>query len=274
MTRIEEIHRIQSYLRENVRRNSVVVALPPFTLFFHPNDPLMYFNYAIPDAPVPGAPVEQQAALRPILDYVRAEFHRRERVARFEFFETFAPDLPAVLRANGFIEEGCQWGMVCTPATVRPVPDVPRLEITTLQPNSPETDLRDFLIAQRQGFNPVDVAEPSRADIQQIRDDLGLRGWNAFLGRLDGEPAGVSVFGRPLDGVSEVAGIATRLPFRRRGIAAQLTWQAIHAAFDLGVLTACLTAEDEHAGRVYERVGFSPFSIMLAYRDSLEVKAE
>jgi hypothetical protein len=27
----------------------------------------------------------------------------------------------------------------------------------------------------------------------------------------------------------------------------------------------CLVAEDERAGRVYQRVGFEPFSIMLAY---------
>jgi predicted GNAT family acetyltransferase len=144
---------------------------------------------------------------------------------------------------------------------------VPGLEINALRFDSPDGDLRDFIITQRQGFNPTDLSEPSDEEIRQIRDDVSKRGWRAFLGRVDGEPAGVSLFGRPIDGISEVAGIATRLPFRRRGIAARLTWQAILTAFELGVQTACLTAADETAGRVYERVGFTPFSTMLAYID-------
>lgn len=264
MPTIEEITRVQSYLRENVRRNSVVEALPPFTLFFHPNDSLKYFNYAIPDDRIHDA---DPAALDLVLERLRASFHARGRVARFEFFEAFAPGLPAVLRANGFSEEERQWSMVCTPDTASPAPYVPGLEITRLRPDSPEADLCDFSMAQRQGFNPDDLSAPTLEDIQQLRDDLGQRGWTSYLGRIDGEPAGVSVFSRPMDGISEVAGIATRLPFRRRGIAARLTWEAIRAAFDQGVQTACLTAADEAAGRVYERVGFTPFSTMLAYID-------
>ncbi|RPJ49235.1 MAG: hypothetical protein EHM21_07245, partial [Chloroflexi bacterium] len=90
MPTTSEISQIQSYLRENVRKNSLVAAVPPFTLFFHPNDPLKYFNYAIPDGPVRGADPEAWVALRPILGRLRRVFRQRGRVARFEFFEAFA----------------------------------------------------------------------------------------------------------------------------------------------------------------------------------------
>lgn len=258
-----EISRIQDYLRENLRRSFEVVPLAPFTLFFHPQDPLKYFNYAIPDGPdLPGSP-----ALAEIFTRLRAAFRQRGRVARFEFFEAFAPGLPAALRANGFFEEDRQWSMLCTPSAFRPAPAVEGLEITAVHPDSPGADIRDFLIAQRQGFNPQDTSVPSEEEIARERANYRAHGWRAFLGRVGGAPAGVSAFGQPIGGVSEIAGIATPVPFRRRGIASCLTAQAVQAAFAQGVDTACLTAANQAAGRVYERIGFAQFSTMLAYID-------
>ena len=263
MPTIAEITRIQDYLRESARRNYQAMPLAPFTVFFHPHDSLKYFNYAIPDS----ADLPPASDLIDIFARLREVFRQRGRVARFEFFEAFAPDLPAALRANGFREEDRQWSMLCTPVAFRPAPEVGGLEIIAMHPDSPDADLRDFITTQRQGFNPGDDLEPSESDLAQLRADYRERGWGAFLGRVGGEPAGVSVFGRPIAGVSEIAGIATRLPFRRRGIAARLTAHAVQAAFNLGVETACLTAADQAAGRVYERVGFEPFSTMLACID-------
>ncbi len=265
MSDFAEISRIQAYLRENAYHIYRAVPLPPFTLFFHPTNALTYFNYAIPNDPDLPAP----AVLAKILAQLRETYRQVGRVARFEFFEAFAPDLPAALQANGFREEDRQWSMLCTPASFRPAPDVNGLEITALGPDSPQADLRDFILTQRQGFNPGDGSEPSKSDLVQTRADL-RRGWRAYLGRLRGEPACVSLFGQPIDGVSEVAGIATRQPFRRRGIASRLTSEAVQGAFALGVNTVCLTAANQDAGRVYERVGFSPFSTMLAYIDAEE----
>src|SRR5512142_998315 len=126
-----EVARIQAYLRENARHNLNSVALPPFSLFFHPTDSLKYFNYAIPDADIPpDAP--DAAALRELFARLREEFRSRGLVARFEFFEAFVPWLPSALRANGFIEEDRQWNMLCTPDTFQPMPEVPGLEILAL----------------------------------------------------------------------------------------------------------------------------------------------
>lgn len=260
MPTIEEIIRIQSYLRENARNQYETVPLPPFTLFFHPSSPVKYFNYAIPDEPTGGD-------LGAPLTELRKIFQQRGRVARFEFFEAFAPALPEALLKNGFSEEARQWSMICTPETLRPAETVPGVEIVALKPESPAEDVRDYLLAQRQGFNPDETSGPSDYDIVQARLDFMVSGWQAFLARVDGKPASAATFGRPIGGVTELAGIATRVPFRRRGIASLLTYYATRTAFDQGVTTACLTAADAPAGRVYERQGFRPFSTMLAFID-------
>ena len=258
MTGLAEINRIQSYLREIARWQYGALLLPPFTLFFHPDDDLKYFNYAIPDRPCGGD-------LGGVLADLRREFHQRGRLPRFEFFEAFAPELPASLRAAGFHEEERQWSMLCTPVSLRDAPPVPGLEIVALAPDSSRQDILDFLIAQQEGFNPQENAHPGDEDVQRACQDFSRA--HAFLARIKGQSAGAAVFTQPIAGVCEVAGIATRAAFRRRGIATALTAFATRTAFDLGVQTACLTAADERAGRVYERVGFAPFSIMLAYSD-------
>lgn len=255
-----EIARIQSYLRENARNNYETHSLPPFTLFFHPSSPVKYFNYAIPDGPTGEIPEQT-------LTELRQAFKKRGRVARFEFFEAFAPLLPDVLLKHGFTEEARQWSMVCSPQHLCSEVDIPGLEVVALRPESPAEDVRDYIIAQRQGFDPDNSELPSDFDVVQARLDFLVSGWQAFLARIDGQPAGAASFSRPIGEVAEIAGIATRLPFRRRGIASRLAWLATRMAFDQGVTTACLTANDEAAGRVYERLGYRPFSVMLAYID-------
>jgi len=255
-----EITRMQSYLRENARIQYDSMALPPFTLFFKPADPFPYFNYAIPDGAVGGA-------LSEILSALRAEFHVRGRIARFEFFEAFAPDLPAALRDSGFVEESRNWSMTCTPNSLHLPPEVSGLAVTPISARSTDADLGDFLTAQRQGFEPENISPVTDEEITRARDSFTRSGAGAFLGRIDGAPAGVSYYSRPIDGISELAGIATLEAFRKRGIASLLTWYAAQAVFAAGVEVAFLTAEDDRAGRVYEHIGFQPFSTMLAYAE-------
>jgi len=236
------------------------VPLPPFTLFFHPSSPVKYFDYAIPDVPTS---VEDER----VLVELRRLFHQRERTARFEFFEAFAPALPETLLRHGFVEEARQWSMICPRDALRPAPDIAGLDIVTLSTESPADDVHDYLLAQRQGFNPVDTSEPTHSDLVQARLDFLVSGWQAFLARFNGQPAAAATFSRPIERITEIAGIATREPFRRMGIASRITHFATCAAFEQGVETAVLTAASEAAGRVYGRLGYRPFSTMLAYVD-------
>ena len=67
----------------------------------------------------------------------------------------------------------------------------------------------------------------------------------------------------PADEVTELAGIGVQAAYRRRGIAGALTARLAEQAFAAGVTTAFLTPGDDGAGRVYERAGFEPRSLML-----------
>ncbi len=249
------VARLQAYLRHSAQRQYESVPVPPFTLFFHPTDALTFFNYAIPDDP-PFDDLEAPLAM------LRSEFAARGRVPRFEFVEEYAPQLAPALRAAGFAEEARQALMVCTAATYSPAPEVPGLALSELTGASAPDEVRTFLTCQRRGFDPHD-AGATEAGVEHFLQTVGAG--RAFVAWLEGQPVGAGIYTAPFDGVTEVAGLATLEPFRRRGIATTLTALAVRRALEQGVDIACLTAADERAGRVYERVGFARCATMLAY---------
>jgi GNAT superfamily N-acetyltransferase len=256
------ITRLQAYLRHNARKQYEAVSVPPFTLFFHPHDALTFFNYAIPDEAI-GGQTQHSGSLEDSLTKLRETFLSRGRQPRFEFIEEFSPDLAPVLNQAGFFEEERQQGMICLPDTFQPAPDVVGLAVTRLTRTSPVSEMQDFVTVQRQGFNPDHTTPATESDAQQFMTDLheGI----AFLARLDGQPVGAGLYTTPFDGLTEVTGLATLKPFRRRGIATALIALAVQTAFEQEVEVVYLTAADEGAGRVYERVGFRRFATMLAY---------
>lgn len=253
---MSDIPRLQAYLRTSAGQRYDTAAVPPFTLFFHLSTDFSHFNYAIPDAPVTSDVSDALARLR-------ATFEARGRLPRFEFIEEFSPALPALLRQAGFVEEARQQLMTCTPSTYQPVPSVAGLTVLEIGPESPLADVMDFLTAQRLGFDPDSTAttDPSEAEETRTRRDGRL----TLLARMNGEPVAAASATAPYDGITELVGIATSVPFRRRGIATCLTDLSLRWAFAHGVDIACLTAADRDAGRVYERVGFQPVATMLAY---------
>jgi GNAT superfamily N-acetyltransferase len=253
------LSRLQTYLRHSAQRQYESVSVPPFTLFFHPSDALTFFNYAIPDSP----PCDD---LEAPLAALRSKFAARGRLPRFEFVEEYAPQLAPALRAAGFAEEARQALMVCTAATYSPAPDVPGLAISELTNVSAPGEVQTFLTCQRRGFGAHDTGVATEGDAEHFLRTIGAG--RAFVAWLEGQPVSAGVATAPFDGVAEVAGLATLEPFRRRGIATALTALAVRRALEQGVEVVCLTAADERAGRVYERVGFVPHATMLAYIES------
>lgn len=61
----------------------------------------------------------------------------------------------------------------------------------------------------------------------------------------------------PIDGVTEVMGVATLPSHRRRGLAAQVVARLLADATERGCSLALLSAADDDVARVYERVGFT-----------------
>ena len=257
------IARLQAYLRRNARDQYAAVSVPPFTLFFHPKDSLAFFNYAIPnEAIVEGATDDLGVSLAKL----REVFIARDRRPRLEFIEEFAPALVPALRRAGFVEEQRQQGMICHPDTFQTAPDVVGLTITRLTRASPMSEFRDLATVQSQAFNPAVTRAANESETRQFIADLhdGM----AFLARLAGQPVGAGLWTTPFDGLTEVTGLATLEPFRRLGIATALAASAVQTAFERGVEAVYLTAADERAGRVYERVGFCTVATMLAYVDA------
>jgi ribosomal protein S18 acetylase RimI-like enzyme len=252
---------LQAYIRMAAALTHDVVEAPPFVLFFNPTDDLRFYNY--------GVPVEAVSRLRGgELASLRAVFTAHERLLRFEFIEEVAPDLASAFAAAGLAEEGRNPLLVCTPNSLRPAPEVLGLAIRRLTPESPQADLAAFISVQGQSFGEEDRVEPTDAQVDDLRRRSG-QGSHYFLGLLDGVPVAAGAHTAPLDGFTELVGIATLAEYRRRGIAGALTAAMAQAAFQSGVQVVFMAAADEQAGRVYERVGFQPFATALAYCDAV-----
>jgi ribosomal protein S18 acetylase RimI-like enzyme len=261
--------RLEGYMRRSAGSGRETVEIPPFVIFLDPQDPLRFFNYAHPLQPIAGDPESLTAHLSEPLAALRALFVERRRIPRFEYVEEFAPALAAVLAASGFTHEGRYPLLVCDSHSYRPASLVRGLLIQQLAVDMSNADLRDFVAVERQGFGYRVAEDVTEQDCEDLRDAL-RRGGLAFLARLDGRPAGVASCTAPLDGLTELTGIATLPAFRQLGIATAITGAAAQAAFGSGVEAAFLTAGDEQAGRVYQRVGFLPHAMALAYADSVE----
>jgi ribosomal protein S18 acetylase RimI-like enzyme len=253
------ISRLQAYLRYSAQRQYEPLALPHFTLFFHSTDKLTFFNYAIPL-------MSDNPNIDVSLSTLRNEFAKRDRVPRFEFMEEYAPQLPEILRKAGFKEEARQQFMICRPETYKPTPELPGLEIIECSRRSPLNEIQDFLSTQKRGFNPQEAETTDLAEAEQFSRMMG--DGQIFLAQRAGQTVGVGMFTAPFDRISELVGLATLAPFRKRGIGSALCVRAVKRAMEKGVEVVCLTAADERAGRIYEQVGFRKHATMLAFIDS------
>ena len=94
---------------------------------------------------------------------------------------------------------------------------------------------------------------PGRLDFARQRIEEGrTRTAAAFV---DGVPVAAGSH-QPLDGVTEIVGVATLPAFRRRGIGAALTAALADDAVRLGVGLIFLSAEGDEVAAIYERLGF------------------
>ncbi len=253
----ELITRTQAYLRYSARQQSETVPVPPFTLFLRTEGGGSEDDHAVPDEPLGDDVGEPLAKLR-------EAFEVRDRRTRVRFLAEFAPYLAPALRAEGMVEERSVELLACTPDSLIPPHEVPGLSMVTLDENSALADVREGLDTNERGFDPR--AEPA-TEVQALVFREGLVDSRAFIARIDGEPAGAGMFNPPYAGVTELVGIATVDPFRRRGVASWLTAHAARIAFKRGVELAYLSTDNAAARRVYERLGFRPYATLLSYAD-------
>jgi ribosomal protein S18 acetylase RimI-like enzyme len=101
----------------------------------------------------------------------------------------------------------------------------------------------------------IAAAQQAPGSVAFARDRLRTGLTFMAVAFVDGQPVAVGSH-QPLDGVSEIVGVATLASHRRRGIGAALTSLLVDDAFSRGVETVFLSAGDDAVARVYGRVGF------------------
>jgi ribosomal protein S18 acetylase RimI-like enzyme len=252
----ELIASLQDYQRKAAAATKRAFACPPFHLYLHPSDSFRFFNFAIPDHPIEELAQEE-------LDALEAAFVARDRALRFEFLHEYTPRLRHILDALAVPLESENPLLVCRPEEWTALPHPPGFEVRRLMPDSPDEDIAADITVGSRGFGEVGRdATPER--VADLRRRLGA-GNEYFLALIEGEPAGVGAYMIPLQGITEIVGIATLPEFRRRGIGAAVTAEITRHAFERGVTTAFLTAADDDASRVYQRSGYRRIGTGLAY---------
>ena len=237
--------RIQQSVVANLASRPAAVDVGPFVIGLDPTTPSPNINYATPR---PGALI----TAADVAALVTA-FRAADRKPRLEYVTGCAPDLEALLAAAGFSVEARHTYLVCGPNTFETPPTPEHIDLC-----EPATDvLRAALIrAQHEAFGADPVV--SEADVARLRHLQGVGGVAIMALVNDGTCAGGGQAVPPNDAVSEVAGIAVRTPYRRRGLAGAITAEVTRRLFATGVQIAWLEASGAESGRVYERVGYRP----------------
>ena len=241
---------MQQFLRKSAANGRDVVASPPFTAYFHPADALKFFNYAVPDGDV--VPTADE------IERLRDLFRTRDRLPRLEWIEEFAPRVAPELSRAGMLDEIRTPLMACDLESLRDASaDVPDLTIRALA----DRDLRDATNVQHVGFGQ----EPLGPDEEAF--DPRARGGGGVIARAGSEPVAAGHWTAVIDGMSELVGIATAEPWRRRGLAGAVTAVLAREAFAAGASLCVLSPGDETALRVYERAGFRRIATILHWSD-------
>jgi len=245
---------LQSHIRRAAAAGRSTERIGPFLATFSPQSNNPFLNYAVPDD---GA--------RPTPDDVAgltAAYRRRDLVLRLEFLAATAPDAETALLAAGYEVERRIPVMLCPPDALR-MPEPPD-GIELVVPES-DMDFKGMVTAQHEAFG-----DPTPPDIAGVRESLAGGGFRVYArDARTGEPVGGGVAEPVVDGTTEVAGIAVREPYRRRGAGAAITAWLTAAVHEQGAHTVFLTPAGTNEQRLYARVGYQAAGEMLHLRLSV-----
>jgi ribosomal protein S18 acetylase RimI-like enzyme len=254
---------VNAFLHANAASRLANEKVGPFHIGFDSEDPLIWLNYAVPE---PGADpsAEDIAALV-------AAFRKRERTPRLEFAPIGAPLVEPALLAAGFEVQQRVPLMVCAPQDATAPKPIDGVSIEVSGGTITEKSAFGVALAQHEAF-VVDGADSSLVDLAAetagIRSGVDRGGYAVLAVGAEGSPdAGVPMgggtFTAPRLGTTEVAGIAVRTSFRRRGIGAAVTAALTRAAFDDGLACVWLAPAGPEQERLYTTVGYRSAGEML-----------
>nr|WSW67269.1 GNAT family N-acetyltransferase [Streptomyces sp. NBC_00995] len=233
---------VQTHARTLTLNSPDHVRVGPFVIRHHPNWSLKYANYAIPDQGAEPTPRDLGALI--------AAFRELDRMPRLEFLPTWAPAVEPALLAAGFTVENRAPLLACAPGALQPPKPVEGLMVA-----EPATDAEFDAAALVQHLGYGGTGEPEGGEAQWLRD-AAAGGGVAALATVDGTPAGAGGCSVPVDGLSELAGLAVTADFRRRGIGAALSAHLTETAFARGCRVVWLEPGDADVERIYASIGY------------------
>jgi GNAT superfamily N-acetyltransferase len=238
-----------------------IVPVPPFVAMFHPTDPMVYRNQALPD----GDGVVPDAELDRAVAETIGEFRRRGRIPRFEFSPDLWPTLAEAMARHGLRLQSTVPMMVCTSGELQPY-RADGLRLDWLKPSDDRECLREVITVQRRAFEPT-WRGASDADVNELIAKLESGGLRTAVARIGDAVAGAAGLSGKGD-VVELGGVATDEKYRGKGVARALSLFLAQAHLDAGGAFIFLTAGNETARRVYERIGFRMIGEQLHYIDA------
>jgi ribosomal protein S18 acetylase RimI-like enzyme len=229
---------IDAYLNAAPRSRCDVVESGPFDIFLNRSGRNPHMSYARPARSFSG---DLASGIRA----VTGVFRERGYTPRWEYVEELTPELTPALMAAGFPSPEMRPLMVQSESVALSIPSGVTIKHIT--------DLGQLLEAasvQKRGFG-IEDEEDGGSDPVKLTE-CGMRFFAAFVDRII-VSAGVQI---PMEGVAELAGIATLAEYRRRGTGAALTAAMAADGRKDGCHAVFLSAGDNEIARIYQRAGF------------------
>ncbi|HWS33327.1 MAG TPA: GNAT family N-acetyltransferase [Actinoplanes sp.] len=238
--------RIQRSVVSNLRTRPKALEIGPFVAGLDPETESPFINYA---SPVPGATITAADVTALVTAFTDAG-----RKPRLEYVTTCSPGLEALLLGAGFTVEARNQYLICSPATLTAPPRPTGFDL--LEPQT-DPDRAAVVTAQNEAFGDFSD-DPSEAAVARVRRNQERGGVVLGARTTDGRWVGGGQADPPNHGLSEVAGIAVREQFRRRGLGAAITACITRRLFERDVEVTWLEASGDDSWRVYERIGYVP----------------
>lgn len=146
----------------------------------------------------------------------------------------------------------------CAPADVTAPPTPEGIGLSLARSDA---QLRQVAEAQNEAY---DQSETTDHDVARLRSTIERGGLVALaLDTSTGRAVGGGLCAPPHYGVSELAAVGVRAPYRRRGTAASLTALLTRACASVAITTPFLTPAGEAEERIYRTVGYRQVAEML-----------
>lgn len=233
---------LHAYLRAAAGYERVQVG--PFLATFTPGNDHPNRNYAVPDGGINTSPDEIAALI--------AVYESRGLRPRLEYASSAAPALAEALLATGFTIEATIPVLTCARGEQRLVATAGIDVSDAADERDHEDAMRVAAVAYGEPVRPVPAAFIA-ARMAMVASSGAVA---VARDKATGDAVGSGLFPTPVEGVTELAAVATLPTHRHRGIGTAVIGHLAERALRRGAGLVWLTAEDDAERHAAEAAGF------------------